>query len=1063
MSARKSPKTQSAPPAAAKKAEHVQARPYPGLRFYSDQEKLLFAGRDDEVKECAKKLVLARVLVLHGRTGCGKSSFLRAGVKPYLERTGSSICFADAPGGFNVIRSSVDPLKRIGETLLEVADALIAGKKSKFGSRASDVTAADVREDFPDDEAFRESLKRDAEKAFAAIVALAAAMVTPPIFVIDQAEEVFTLRSKDPAELDAQQRSAREYFKFIHMMASQDTRSRVVISLRTEYKGLFDDHVSVISHPGNRLIGFYLKDLDLDGLKAAILRPTVTAKDAEWKRMKLFLDLDEDVVAPGDLPGALRISPKAAEVLAKELLKEEKVATGGILPTLQAACTRLWQQSRDAMNQRGDFQVTENDLKRLGDVATQIEEYIQEALRTVCAGKKDWSANLSAIVTIWMRAMAETLVKVEADGRAVTRSIPQTDLIASVLSRLDDVLKDDAFARSAIAQLAGASIGLLNRDGDMITLGHDSVALALNKWTLSAPSERGRMMMRMGMSTMPKLQRLTMDDLFLKEERPNLTQIVAPADFQWDRRLPHFAQDRGFCQRLGITIAQPPELDAVGAVNADDVTIRDWPALREALVAREQSWKEDRRRHNKDNERVLVAAEYASFPGEYRENEYGEDARRDFAWRWSDLLVSNLFVGSALIGPDAKFAAAIEEATKKPELNWRDHSFDKKDSPEIIARKLDIADEAAESLRVVVRDALRETVEAGATIWCTNDDGGRMLAVAARLCGDDDLAEKIKSAATIKSLRNEEYAVRDPLVDKLLEGKGLVIGGAGTRAFARQCGFHSYFGAKELAIIAYAEMKRRQHVDYLVKSAGAKSISPARLAAEKKRRGKLTDLAAEVQQVVSHTVWHVGLPATAWDQGLNRAFMLRLAAVGYFTAEYVRTNMDDFIGFTNNWVNQSYVGDKDGMSGQTIMRFAVKDTIADCYMFLPFDAFGSSVFDLDSLYAYWSDHSNLQTRSIAGEIYAELNRLREMTLAHYQICAEAIGWMRYGGAYDPSHKDISTAFRLKELAWNNYNIYNFYDSERYMSRAAEHLRRCMEVDFEAEDIDKHNRAAAKEQ
>src|SRR5262249_6373773 len=62
--------------------------PYIWLASYDAEHRALFAGRDEDVLRFAELLGASetRILVLHGETGVGKSSFLRAGVIPYLEQ-----------------------------------------------------------------------------------------------------------------------------------------------------------------------------------------------------------------------------------------------------------------------------------------------------------------------------------------------------------------------------------------------------------------------------------------------------------------------------------------------------------------------------------------------------------------------------------------------------------------------------------------------------------------------------------------------------------------------------------------------------------------------------------------------------------------------------------------------------------------------------------------------------------------------------------------------------------------------------------------------------------------
>src|SRR5262249_43006077 len=75
----KSPPRASEPP--------LPETPYLPLSPFGLEHRALFAGRDEDVVRFASLLGdhITRILVLHGESGVGKSSFLRAGVIPYLE------------------------------------------------------------------------------------------------------------------------------------------------------------------------------------------------------------------------------------------------------------------------------------------------------------------------------------------------------------------------------------------------------------------------------------------------------------------------------------------------------------------------------------------------------------------------------------------------------------------------------------------------------------------------------------------------------------------------------------------------------------------------------------------------------------------------------------------------------------------------------------------------------------------------------------------------------------------------------------------------------------------
>ena len=101
-------------------------RPYPSLAFYDEADRLLFTGRDADVVRFSATLDRpdTRILVLHGESGLGKSSFLRAGVIPYLEEECVGYRFLRGPDGRRVIvQVSKDPVGRLAQALLDMTAA----------------------------------------------------------------------------------------------------------------------------------------------------------------------------------------------------------------------------------------------------------------------------------------------------------------------------------------------------------------------------------------------------------------------------------------------------------------------------------------------------------------------------------------------------------------------------------------------------------------------------------------------------------------------------------------------------------------------------------------------------------------------------------------------------------------------------------------------------------------------------------------------------------------------------------------------------------------------------
>jgi hypothetical protein len=61
-------------------------QPYPGLRPFEPEEWSIFFGREAMIDEVIERLAVQRVVLIHGASGSGKSSLVRAGVLPKLAR-----------------------------------------------------------------------------------------------------------------------------------------------------------------------------------------------------------------------------------------------------------------------------------------------------------------------------------------------------------------------------------------------------------------------------------------------------------------------------------------------------------------------------------------------------------------------------------------------------------------------------------------------------------------------------------------------------------------------------------------------------------------------------------------------------------------------------------------------------------------------------------------------------------------------------------------------------------------------------------------------------------------
>jgi len=105
--------------------------PFKGLAYFRDEEhdRLFFFGRERESELVAANLMAARLTVLYGPSGVGKSSLLRAGVSGKLR----SLVSAGPPGSAEAVVAIVDSWR----------DDPVAAVAAAAGARA-DVPLADA-------------------------------------------------------------------------------------------------------------------------------------------------------------------------------------------------------------------------------------------------------------------------------------------------------------------------------------------------------------------------------------------------------------------------------------------------------------------------------------------------------------------------------------------------------------------------------------------------------------------------------------------------------------------------------------------------------------------------------------------------------------------------------------------------------------------------------------------------------------------------------------------------------------------------------------------------------
>lgn len=437
--------------------------PYKGLNYFSAVDRPLFGQRETEIFDVVALLSSfdTRALLLHGGTGTGKSSFLRAGLCPYLQRlpveSGREFFFLSGmlSGESNdplLIRATDDPVGRIYEVL------------RKAGESQSSTLSEKVRQ------TLRERLAQDIPhnrlKAIPAILDALRAITAPPqrgtfVLLVDQAEEVLTL----PATADAENRR-QAFFTLIEQICfrlrSMDLR--LIVALRTEYYGRFCSFfrirptttLSPNTEIGAGLFDYLLRPLGAGDIAAAIRQPTSNEPR------------DDGLPPPRSVYG-FSYQGKLPETIAADLLSQSGEAS--TLPAMQIVCKQLYER---VVVKEGRPEITENDYKAFGRAEGAIDAFLERALQEAAKeaklpplGETDidtWALVLWHVVGRAEGGTVQTLIASEGDllKRAESRGIAEGAARAMLIQMVDPRLR--------LLRLAGGEGGKT-----AYSLGHDSL------------------------------------------------------------------------------------------------------------------------------------------------------------------------------------------------------------------------------------------------------------------------------------------------------------------------------------------------------------------------------------------------------------------------------------------------------------------------------------------------------------------------------------------------------------------------------------------------------------
>jgi NTE family protein len=442
--------------------------PYKGLGFYTEADAPLFAGRDNDIVRCAAALAewKTRLLLLHGSTGCGKSSFLRAGLIPHLETRSAGIAFArigaaDTPALF--IRSTAEPVAKLAKALYDFA------AREVILSTPSGPHLLDLRNALPDPNetdsaAFLRKYGNKHDVLLQVLKDLSRLVPDTLVLIIDQGEEVLTADTAVTGEAWRNQ-----FFELLSEFTEVQCDVKLLIALRTEYLGRFATRLRRgLRHPG--VIEFFLDELNNNQIKEAVLRPTMTTEVGR-------------LGAPFE---HYRFS--FADAVVDQIIEQLGRGAGGKLSALQIVCTALF----DLVSRREEpREITFDDFKTIGGVEGSIERFLDNELLE-CGKSMKLAPVVCAQEIVRWKDVLHGLAHMQPDG-TITTDLKSEKALREELeeSRLEFVLTTNRLISSRLLRetpVVDARTGQLIR---CFGLGHDTLGLVLRNWKVRHESQIG--------------------------------------------------------------------------------------------------------------------------------------------------------------------------------------------------------------------------------------------------------------------------------------------------------------------------------------------------------------------------------------------------------------------------------------------------------------------------------------------------------------------------------------------------------------------------------------------
>jgi WD40 repeat protein len=426
------------------------------LHYYDQDDRALFAGRDADVRRFARVLDEPGtcILVLHGESGTGKSSFLRAGVIPYLEEECYGYHFvrdrsAADRGPVLFVRSTNDLAGQLADALTRFCHQPLPHRLPEGATgEAVEIDLPGILPDAAEVVSLRGALLADAGLLGRLLTELGNRLPYTPVLVIDQAEEVFTL-ARTPEEAERR----KQALEMLRRAGEAEGNFKVIVALRTEYYGRFVDGLRRGARHALAVREYLLTDFNEAQLTDAILRPTEFAQYG------------------------LRYAEGVAQSLAGRVVAYCRNRQDSVLPLAQVICAQLY----DLVCRRPGKEIREEDIAAIGGIEGGMKRHVEDLVARHLPDRRDRKAFQRLLTRLYLRqpdgALTTALMlekDVDADRRGVEHywdgRLPLGELLEMTTR------PDVRLLRRSTLRIGGEA------ERAYVSLGHDALAKVAADW-----------------------------------------------------------------------------------------------------------------------------------------------------------------------------------------------------------------------------------------------------------------------------------------------------------------------------------------------------------------------------------------------------------------------------------------------------------------------------------------------------------------------------------------------------------------------------------------------------